>query len=130
MSLNGHAQKIIKDVKTSDLRTNGDGSVVWRPGIKSIGFIILLLGFGAKGVLFYAQTADTTKTVNQLVVDIDSLKIEAYASENANKKLLREILEAVKPGRADAIYDRIEKEQKEETAKLKKVMKIKNGNNK
>ena len=127
MKLSKPVQSAIKDIKTSDLKTNGNGEVVWRPGLKSIILLITLLGFGAKGVMFYAQTVDTTKTVKRLVNDVDSLKIEAYVNEKTTTKYVQEILRLLEPEKAENKIAKIEKERDEETKELKKIARVNNG---
>jgi len=112
-----------QDLKTSDLRTNGNGGVSWKPGIKSILLIITLLGIFARGAVFYAQTQDTTKTVKVLKKTVTELQIEKTVNDTITTEYVQELIRAVMtPEKAEATIKRLEKSRAKRTAEWKRQL--------
>lgn len=102
-------EEIKKDLKKPMLRTNGNGGVTGRWGIKSISLIIVLLGFFARGAIFYAQTCDTTKTVKTLKRSVTELQIEKTVNDTITTEYVQELIRAVMPEKeAEATIKRLE----------------------
>jgi len=122
---NGTAKKIKEDLKTSDLRTNGNGGVSWRPGLKSFGIIIVLIGFLWQGAIFYAQTCDTTKTVVVLKKKVKTLQIEKAVNDTITQDYLKFIVRKLEPdaNKAEQMIKQMEKRKSDLIKTLKEQLK-------
>jgi len=120
-------RRIGKDVSVP-LHINGNKQAVFRPTIKSIAALLLLISTFS---LFAYNAIDTVRTVPKLKkaialqqIEIDTIKIDTFADRQSNQMLLEEILRKLDPEKSEEKIARI-KARRDETAEELKSRLIK-----